>query len=74
MLSEKVTVDGKTCVGITATDLDTNEKLVMYADAETFKPVEICIDFEGKPVKGEMTKEELIEKFLSCMHACMRNR
>ncbi len=65
MLSEKVEVDGETCWGIVCTDLDTNEKLVMYADVETFKPIKICIDFEGKPVEGEMTREELVEKFLS---------
>jgi len=65
MLNEKVTVDGKTCWGIVCTDLDTNEKLVMYADVETFRPVKVCIDFEGKPVEGEMTTEQLVEKFLS---------
>lgn len=48
-----------------ATDLDTNEKLIMYANVETFRPVKICIDFEGKPIEGEMTTKELVEKFLS---------
>jgi len=64
-LNEKVIVHGKACWGITYTDLDTKEKLIMYADVETFKPVKVCIDFEGKPVEGEMTGEELVEKFLS---------
>jgi hypothetical protein len=64
-LVEKVTIDGKTCWGTTYTDLDTNEKLILYMDAETFKPIKIIIDFEGKPIAGEMTQEEISNKLLS---------
>jgi len=65
ILGEKVIIDDTICWGITCTDVETNEKLVMYADAKTFKPVRFCMNFEGKPVEGEMTTEELVEKFLS---------
>lgn len=68
-LMGKVTVDGKTCWGTTYTDLDTNEKLILYIDAETFKPYKIIIDFEGKPIAGEMTQEEIIDKLLSFKEA-----
>jgi hypothetical protein len=62
---DKVAIDGKACWGVTAADVETDEKLIIYVDAETFKPVKIIIDYEGKPVAGEMTSKELIEKFLS---------
>jgi len=69
LLGEKVKINDKICWGTTYTDLDTNEKLVLYADAETFRPVKILIDFKGKTVKGEMTREDLVEKFLSLKKA-----
>ena len=47
--------------GITHTDLDTNEKIVIYVDVSTFEPVKVLIDFKGKPVEGEMTTKELFE-------------
>lgn len=64
MIGRKVMLDGKGYLVMIYTDLDTGEKLVMYADAETLRPVKICIDLEGRPVEGEITREELVEEFI----------